>query len=97
MIYQTTCGIIFKGDRVKKGVQLDLTKEEAAHLGTDVVPFATVEAKEEVKVEPKEVSEMTHAELKAYAEELGLSKAGSKADLEERIKLSLEAKEEVKS
>ena len=90
MQYKTTCAILIKGDRVEKDKVVELSHEEAKRLGTDV---ALVEA--ETKAEPvatpeKPLDDMSHDELKAKAEALGLKKSGSIADLRERITLHLE-------
>ena len=89
MQYKTTCAVLIKGDRVAKDKVVELSHEEAKRLGGDV---ALVEA--ETKAEPvatpeKPLDDMSHDELKAKAEALGLKKSGSIADLRERITLHL--------
>lgn len=93
MQYKTTCAVLINGDRVEKGKIVELSHEEAKRLGIDVVP---VEAETKAEPEPtpeKPLDDMSHDELKAKAEALGLKKSGSIADLRERITLHLEGKE----
>lgn len=89
MLYTTTCAISYKGDRVRKGVVLDLTAEEAANLGSDVVLVEAPAPEPEAEPE-KALEDMTSSELKELASSLGLSASGTKADLYERIKLHRE-------
>jgi ribosome biogenesis protein Nip4 len=89
MQYKANCAIAFQGDRVERGAIVDMTKAEAQRYGDDLVPFVDqVEAEAVVKDVP--IEEMTYAQLQARAKELDLSASGSKADLEERIRLHLE-------
>lgn len=94
-LYRTAVALSIKGDRVEPGTEIELTAEDAAMFDpADIVLVSETESDEpEEEEEEAEValSEMNHAQLKAKAEELGLSKAGSKADLEERITLHLQA------
>lgn len=90
MLYRTVVPIQHKGERVERNTEVEMDPKEAANLGGDVVPVeGDIEAVEEV-VEEKALDEMTKGELEAKAEELGLAKSGSKADLIERITLFVE-------
>jgi hypothetical protein len=92
MRYITNCALQIRGDRVEKGSEIELSAKEAA--GFDPADITAVDAIPEPEPERKlsdtPVDEMSAADLKAYAGELGLSASGSKADLLERIKLHLE-------
>lgn len=93
MLYRTTCAILVKGDRIERGVEIELEPEVAANYGPDLEP---VDASPEAEPEPepeKPLEEMSKDELAAQAESLGLAKSGSKADLLERITLHLEGGE----
>jgi len=92
MQYTTNCGIVFKGDRIRKGGIIEMTDEEAAVLDpADISPVggeqAATAAEEQWDETP--IEEMSQAQLKARAKELGLKQAGSVADLRERITLHL--------
>jgi hypothetical protein len=78
----------FKGDRIEKGEEIELSAEDAARLGTDVVPVGGAVV-EEIEEEEKSLDDMTKAELAAKAEALGLPTSGTKADLIEKITLHL--------
>jgi hypothetical protein len=86
MKYKTTCAISFKGDRVRQGTILEMEPAVAAAYATSVTPFETEPAPQPVE-EEKAIEDMTVAELKVKAGELGLATSGSKADLIERITL----------
>jgi hypothetical protein len=90
MRYLTNAALIVKGDRVGRGVEIELTPDEAAVFGTDISP---VEPAQPVEPAPElssiPLDEMSMAQLKERAKELGLSASGSKADLLERITLHL--------
>ncbi|MER0170356.1 MAG: hypothetical protein DU489_07080 [Nitrosomonas sp.] len=96
MLYKTNCAVLIKGDRVGKGKVVDISPELAERLGADVVPV-DIAPVVETKPEPEEkpLDEMSHDELKAKAESLGVKKSGSIADLRERITLHLAGKEEL--
>ncbi len=94
MQYLTTCAVLIKGDRVVKGAVVELDPVVAENYGSDLVAVGKVPKEEAPAPTPlKPLAEMTAEELKAKAEELGLSKSGSKADLLERITLHLEGGE----
>lgn len=90
MQYKTTCAVLIKGDRVEKGKIVDISPELAKHLGSDVEPVEAEKKAEPVATPEKPLDDMSHDELKAKAEALGLKKSGSIADLRERITLHLE-------
>lgn len=90
MLYETKVPISFKGSRVEKGVQIELTPEDAERLRSDVQPVGGNVDEVEEPAEEKALDEMSAAELKAKAEELGLASSGTKADLIERITLFVE-------
>jgi hypothetical protein len=89
MRYVTNCPISFKGDRIEKGVEIEVTAEDVERLGGDISPAAGAPVEEAPEVEPA-IEEMTYDQLKAKAKALELSQAGSKADLVERITLHLQ-------
>mgnify|MGYP001567545243 CR=1 FL=1 len=81
------------GERVGKGVVVDLDPKLAKNLGDDVVAVEAETKAEPVATPEKPLEEMNHAELKEKAKELNLKQSGSIADLRERITLHLEGKE----
>lgn len=89
--YITNVALSIKGDRIEKGTELELTAEDVAHL--DPVDVTAVDGASAPAVEEPApdvpLEEMSQALLKERAKELGLSAAGSKADLQERIMLHL--------
>ena len=96
MQYRTTCAVLIKGDRVEPGTVVELEPEKAKNYGSDLVPLTAEAEVQEPEPEPeKPLDEMTADELRTKAEELGLSKSGTKADLLERIALHLEGGEEL--
>ncbi len=89
--FLTQVALSIKGDRIEKGSEIELTAEEVAAFDpADIVPVS--EIAEETPADGPEIAleEMTSAQLKARAKELGLSGAGSAADIRERIQLSLD-------
>lgn len=93
MRYITNCALQIRGDRVEKGAEIELSEDEAAAI--DPADITAVEDIPEPEPEPEEppVGEMTVSQLRRKASALGLSASGSKADLEERIRLHLEGGE----
>jgi hypothetical protein len=89
MLYVTTCAITLKGDRVGRGVTVELTPEEAARFGGDLMPIGGTPAPAPAPEPEKAIEEMSKNELKAKAKALGLKDTGSIADLVERITLHL--------
>ena len=75
------------GGRVERGEVILLTESEALNFGANVSPV--ISEKVEVKVEEVSIEKLSLLELRAKAKELDLSTSGSKADLIERISLSL--------
>lgn len=95
MLYKTTCAISHLGERIEKGAEIELDEKVAANYGEDLVAVSAVAEKEVEEVEPeKSLEEMSHSELKAKAEELGLKKSGTMADLIDRITLKIEGGED---
>ena len=91
MQYLTTCAVLIKGDRVVKGTVVELEPAVAENYGGDLVAVNAIKEAPAPKATPKKpLEEMTADELRSMAEGLGLSKSGSKADLQERIVLHLE-------
>jgi len=91
-LYRTNIALSIRGDRVERGAEIELSEAEVAHLDPADLSLASgtpSTVNEESGVVALE--DMTHTQLKEYAKELGLSAAGSKADLLERIALHLEA------
>lgn len=95
MLYKTTCPISYKGSRVERGVELDISPKEAANYAGDLVLADDTNVEEEKVAEPKELQDMSNKELVARAKELGLKTTGSNSDLVERITLHLQEAEEV--
>lgn len=90
--YLTKVALSIRGDRIEKNTEIELTAEEAANF--DPKDLELVDGNSgavEIEAEaPVPLEEMTSAQLKARAKELGLSAGGSAADLRERITLHLE-------
>ncbi len=95
-VYRTLVALSVKGDRIEPGTEVELTAEEAAIYDPAdlalVSDIPTLEPEHQLADTP--IEEMTHAQLKARAKELGLSQAGTTADLKERIELSLSSSSE---
>ncbi len=87
--------MLIRGDRVEKNTNVDMEPEEAKRFGDDLLPLEAEPVEEPESTPEKPLAEMNHEELKAKAEKLGLSKSGTKADLQERITLHLEGEEEL--
>lgn len=98
MLYVANVPLQIKGSRVEIGEQFELTEEEAAALDPkDMTPADAIpqeEPEDEDTSNDIPIDEMSVDELKARAEELGLPKSGTKADLQERIKLHMEGDQE---
>jgi len=94
MLYETTCAILWKGDRVVAGTELEMSAEEAARLGGNVVPAGEAVAETEPEVVEKALEDMSKAELEEAAAERDLSTSGTKAELIERIQLHDQAPDE---
>lgn len=96
MLYRANNPLIVKGDAYKRGQEVELSTEEAQQF--DPADLTAVDAiPEEKPAEPEPevpLDEMNLEQLKAKADELGLSKSGSKADILERINLHLSTTEE---
>ena len=91
MEFKANVALVFKGDRIRRGQVIEASAQEVAHLGSDVSPvgpLADAPADEEAAVA---LEDMNLGQLKERAKELGLSAAGSKADLQERIALHLQS------
>ena len=90
MLYKTKCAVAIKGTRIEKGAEVDLKEEDFAQF--DINDFALVGADIEEAPEeaPVAIEDMTAAQLKVKATELGLVATGTKADLLERITLHLQ-------
>lgn len=79
------------GGRIEKGSVVELPDDVAKAYGPDYVqPFTAHETDEET-VDETPLAEMTLIGLKNKAKSLGLSSAGGKADLIERITLHTDA------
>jgi len=88
-LYKAECAFSNQGTRVEKNETLELDENFAKGLGVDVSEVIdSVEKKEEVQTESAPIGDFSLSELRAKADELGLSKGGSKADLIERISLA---------
>lgn len=90
MRYEALRPLAVNGDYIAKGVEVELTDEEAKRFDpADISPVDTAPVAPAEPEPEKPVDEMNQNELKAKAKELGLSTTGSKADLLERIQLHL--------
>lgn len=90
-LYKLNSSLSIFGERVPRGSEIELTDEQVAHFDPSDITLvsATVEPVAEAIVVP--IEEMSHLQLKEHAGQLGLSTAGSKAALLERIQLHLTA------
>lgn len=87
--YITQCALSIKGTRVEKGQEIELNDDFAKGLGADLIKVGSeVVIETPVKAEEMATEELSLADLKKKAEELGLSTRGTKADLIERISLA---------
>lgn len=90
MRYKTTCAILWKGDRVVAGTELEMSEADAANLGGNVVAVgesaAASKPAEETAPETA-LEDMTKEQLVAEAKKRELPTTGTKADLIDRIKL----------
>lgn len=84
--YRTNAALAIKGDRIERGEEIQLSEKEAARYGDDLTPVEAI-PEEPAKEPEKPIEEMSYAELKAKAKELGLSASGTMADILERIQL----------
>lgn len=91
MLYRTKVALAIRGDRIEKGKEIDLTAEEAAQLDPeDIEAVSDAPQDVEEESEPIALDDMTLAQLREEAKELGLSTEGTKAAILERIKLHLQ-------
>jgi len=92
MRYRTNVALAIKGDRVAKGTEIELSAEQAKRFDpADITPVDQIpEPEPEIALSSIPLDEMTYEQLKARAKELGLSASGSKADIQERIRLHVE-------
>lgn len=93
MQFKATCAIVVKGDHIRRGSVIELTPEEAAAFGSDLMPLSAASAPAEEPAEIIAPEDMSLAQLKEHAKALGLPTGGSKADLLERIALNSGAPE----
>lgn len=92
--YRTNVALLIRGDRVARGSEIELSTEQAAAFDpADITPVEGIVVPVVEVMETTALEAMSHAELKARAKELELSAGGSKADLQERIKLHLQKPE----
>jgi hypothetical protein len=89
MLFITNVAIIFKGDRFEKNTPIEMTADEAARFGDDLIADGGVVEEVVEVVDDTPIEEMSVDQLKAKAKALGLKATGSKADLLERITLHL--------
>ena len=88
MKYKVINPIAWSGRR-ERGEIIEMTELEASNFSKSLLPIDAVIKQEEVqtKIVPKSIDELSIAELKEKAKELGLSVRGTKSDLIERITL----------
>lgn len=92
MLYRTNVALGINGDRVEKGTEIELSREEAAQYHPDDLSPVSGQVQEpEPEPDNTPIEDMSRTQLQAKAGELGLSKAGSNADLIDRINLHLES------
>ena len=90
-LYRTNVALAIKGDRIEKDTEIELTAEDVAAFDPkDIELVSDAPSPAPADEAPVSLEDMTSAELKARAKELGLSAGGSAADLRERIALHLE-------
>lgn len=88
----TNVALSIRGERVEKGTEVELSNQDWPHFDPrDITPLDDVIEEAPASAVETPIEEMSHAELKERAKELGLSATGSKADLQERISLHLAA------
>lgn len=87
--YRANVAISIKGDRIERGAEFDASADDVAHIDPEDITEvgATPATEAEAQAVDVPVSEMSVAELRAKAKELGLTTTGTKADLQERISL----------
>jgi hypothetical protein len=88
------------GDRIEKGSEVDVSKDFLKALDPadySLASDAQSEPKEEEKPVEVPLDEMSSAQLKERAKELGLKTSGSAADLRERITLHLSGSSDAQS
>lgn len=91
-LYKTLVALAIDGDRIPRGSEIELSADQVAHFDpADLALVSSIDAPEEKETVAVPLEEMSHAQLKERAMELGLSASGSKADLQERIALHLAA------
>lgn len=91
MLYRTNIALAINGDRVEKGTEIELSREQAAQYHKDdLSPVGTTKQEPEPEQEPVALDDMSLEQLRDEAKERGLSTSGSKAALLERIKLQTE-------
>lgn len=89
-LYRLKCALSIRGTRVTQGEIVEMTPEAALQYGDDLVLLQEVVSKPEVATEEKKaLDSMSKQELVEEADRLGLSTSGTKADLIERIQLSI--------
>ena len=95
-LYRTNVALAVKGDRYEAGAEVELTAKEAAiYDPADLTLVSSIPEKQpEAPAADVALEDMTVPELKDRAKELGLSTAGTKADLQERITLHLSGQTE---
>ena len=94
MRYRTRIALAIKGDRVEKGVEVELTEKDFAQFDrNDFEPVGKAVEAPEPEAEPA-IEDMTLQQLRDKAAALELSTSGTKADLQERITLHLDPDEE---
>jgi hypothetical protein len=94
-LYRTTVALSIRGDRYEKNSEVELSKDEASVFDpADLVLVGSEPDAPEEPVADVPLEDMTVPQLKDRAKELGLSTAGIKADLQERITLHLSGQTE---
>lgn len=91
-LYRTKVALSIKGERIERNTEVELRDEDVAHLDPSDIERVSDAPAAEAAADQKPVSieEMTGAQLKEKAKELGLKTSGSVADLRERITLHLQ-------
>lgn len=93
-LYKVLNPIGYSG-RVERGEVIEMADDVAANYGPEYVElFSTVEEKAIEDDTETDVTKLTVAQLRIKAEEMGLATTGTKADLIERITLSIEKVED---
>lgn len=89
MLYRTKNAVLIKLQRYERGQVVDLDDATASPIIDDLIPLENKVSVPSVKVEEVDYAKLSKQELVKIASDKGLSILGSKADILERIQLSI--------